>query len=350
MQAWADADHVAPDDQELPLEREDIRTAAGLGLEITRDGAAVVVRVRDAGPGVPADFVPNLFEKFSRLDKKKSKAVGGTGLGLSIVKGLAHEQRRRRLVRAERAHRVLLLCPPAARRAGRTRRRMPDHARVLVIVEDEEDMRRMIRAILRVDPRIEICGEATNAADAIEAARTLDPGLVILDHSIEGDVMGLEAAPLIKKVAPDTKILLFSAFDMRKEADAEPAVDEFLSKTDVGKLLATVQRLVGLDGPLTTSSSECQFVRSGTRGRISACTSGSAVSGSGALSSQYAERLLVQELVVDVRRLDDVGPRSRCPSTPASARRHRGNRTPAAAYSRRQNSPLEPHPNASKML
>jgi DNA-binding NarL/FixJ family response regulator len=126
---------------------------------------------------------------------------------------------------------------------------MRDQARVLVIVEDDEDMRTMIRAILRADPRIEICGEATNAADAIEAARTLEPGLVVLDHSIEGDVMGLEAAALIKQVAPDTKILLFSAFDMRREAEAEPAVDEFLSKTEVGKLLRTVQRLVGLTAP-----------------------------------------------------------------------------------------------------
>jgi DNA-binding NarL/FixJ family response regulator len=124
---------------------------------------------------------------------------------------------------------------------------MPDdHVRVLVIVEDDEDMRTMIRAILSIDRRIEICGEVSTAADAIEAARTLEPGLVVLDHSIEGDVMGLEAAPLIKQVAPNTKILLFSAFDMRKDADAEPAVDEFLSKSEVRKLLPTVQRLLGL--------------------------------------------------------------------------------------------------------
>lgn len=125
---------------------------------------------------------------------------------------------------------------------------MPERtARVLVIVEDEEDMRMMIRAILAVDRRIEICGEAANAADAIEAAGRLDPGLVILDHSIEGDIMGLEAAPLIKAAAPGAKILLFSAFDMRKEAEAEPAIDEFLSKSDVRRLLPVVQRLVGLN-------------------------------------------------------------------------------------------------------
>jgi DNA-binding NarL/FixJ family response regulator len=121
-----------------------------------------------------------------------------------------------------------------------------DTVRVLVIVEDEPDMRLMIRAILTADRRIEIVGEAASAAEAIEVAKSMDPGLVILDHSIEGDVMGLDAAPMIKAVAPNAKILLFSAFDLKKEADAEPAIDAFLGKSDVGRLLETVQRLLHL--------------------------------------------------------------------------------------------------------
>jgi DNA-binding NarL/FixJ family response regulator len=121
-----------------------------------------------------------------------------------------------------------------------------NNARILVIVEDEPDIRMMIRAILSSDKRIEVCGEAASAAEAIEAARATDPGLIVLDHSIEGDIMGVQAAPLLKQVAPNAKILLFSAFDLRAEANAEPAIDEFLSKSDVGKLLQTVQRLLGL--------------------------------------------------------------------------------------------------------
>ena len=58
--------------------------------------------------------------------------------------------------------------------------------------------------------------------------------------------MGLEAAPLIKAVAPNAKILLFSAFDLKKEADAEPAIDAFLGKSDVGLLLKTVQWMLHL--------------------------------------------------------------------------------------------------------
>lgn len=53
------------------------------------DGPCVILQVCDQGPGIPDEFVPELFEKFSRLDKAVSKEKGGTGLGLAIVKGLA---------------------------------------------------------------------------------------------------------------------------------------------------------------------------------------------------------------------------------------------------------------------
>jgi two-component system OmpR family sensor kinase len=48
------------------------------------DGAAVLT-VTDAGPGIPADLQPHIFERFARGDSSRSRAAGSTGLGLSIV-------------------------------------------------------------------------------------------------------------------------------------------------------------------------------------------------------------------------------------------------------------------------
>ena len=115
------------------------------------------------------------------------------------------------------------------------------------IIEDDVDLRLLVQLKFRADTRLRFCGATTNSTDAIELVRGTDPGIVVLDHFIEGQIMGLQLAPLIKAVAPNARIILFTSHDLALEVSREPAIDAYLRKSDLTKLLPTALRLMGLE-------------------------------------------------------------------------------------------------------
>ncbi len=57
-------------------------------LRAARDKEAVVLSVEDTGPGIPAENLPHIFQRFYRADKSRADEDGASGLGLAIAKAL----------------------------------------------------------------------------------------------------------------------------------------------------------------------------------------------------------------------------------------------------------------------
>jgi PAS domain S-box-containing protein len=59
-----------------------------IDVHLSRDDSLAEIRIEDSGPGVPPDFLPRIFERFSQADSSSTRKHGGLGLGLAIVRHL----------------------------------------------------------------------------------------------------------------------------------------------------------------------------------------------------------------------------------------------------------------------
>jgi signal transduction histidine kinase/CHASE3 domain sensor protein/ActR/RegA family two-component response regulator len=167
------------------------------------DGAAEVTVV-DEGPGIPADFLPHLFERFTQLEGGTTRRHGGLGLGLAIVRHLV--ELHGGTVRAASdgpgrgatfTVRLPLAAPrpstgetPSPRRTASVPTVRPAHppslsARNILVVDDEQDNREVLKVLL------EGCGAnvvtASSVPEALRALREAPPDLLVSDIGMPGE-------------------------------------------------------------------------------------------------------------------------------------------------------------------
>lgn len=85
---------------------------------------------------------------------------------------------------------------------------MPGAARI-VIAEDHTILRDGLKALLGANPLWKVCGEAADGREAIDQAAALGPDLILMDLSMPR-LHGLDALREIKKIRPETKLLVLT--------------------------------------------------------------------------------------------------------------------------------------------
>lgn len=135
------------------------------------------------------------------------------------------------------------------RKQGRRKTRL---LRVL-LADDHELVRRGIRGLLASKHRWRVVAEAGDGVSAVGMAAKLKPEIVILDVDMPG-LNGLEAAPRIRKVAPNAKIIILTlheSAEMVRRA-LEVGAHGFVLKSDLADRLVTALLEVSRGKPFLT--------------------------------------------------------------------------------------------------
>ena len=103
----------------------------------------------------------------------------------------------------------------------------------ILIVDDNANIRRLLRSFVESNTGFEVCGEAENGPEGIEKAKELQPDLILLDTTMPG-MHGTEAAPILRRLLPQVKIILFTLHtDGVNQALASTFdIDVVISKTE----------------------------------------------------------------------------------------------------------------------
>ncbi|MFP5309946.1 MAG: response regulator [Actinomycetes bacterium] len=117
----------------------------------------------------------------------------------------------------------------------------PDPTRI-VLADDSDDIRLMLRFMLEQQPHLTVVGEAATGREAVERVAELSPDVLLLDLAMP-DLDGLQATSSIREVNVDTRIVVLTGYadpSIRDRALAAGA-DAFLTKTsDVDAVVAAI--------------------------------------------------------------------------------------------------------------
>src|SRR5262249_55668033 len=117
----------------------------------------------------------------------------------------------------------------------------------ILIAEDRPTMRNALRSLFTLYSKWEVCAEATDGRQAVDAAVALRPDLVLLDYKMPNG-NGIEAASELKKKLPNTPVVIFTLYKTR---ELESEARQVGVRAVVGKEEGVIKTLSTIEGELT---------------------------------------------------------------------------------------------------
>jgi DNA-binding NarL/FixJ family response regulator len=116
----------------------------------------------------------------------------------------------------------------------------------VLVVDDEPDLRLLVRTMLGLDQRFEIAGEAVDGGEGLARFRELRPDVLVLDQRMPV-LEGLDVARQVLADHPDQAVILLSAhLDDRMRAEATSVgIRSVLGKQHIDGLADEILRLLG---------------------------------------------------------------------------------------------------------
>lgn len=212
----------------------------GSHIQVTMrsEGEWAVVSVRDEGSGIPAEFLPRIFEPFVQSDETLDRSEGGLGVGLTLVKNLVelHDGSIEAYSDGRDTGSTFLLRIPLThlRPSGSiatvefvesdaipsVATPAPRADMQVVLIEDLEDIREMLQAILELDGF-----QVTTAADGAmgcQAILSLRPQVALVDIGLPG-MDGYEVARRVRQNPECDRVRLVALTGYGQPADVEKA-------------------------------------------------------------------------------------------------------------------------------
>src|SRR5262249_9076661 len=187
-------------------------TAPPAAPDDLQPGSYAVIALQDTGTGMPADVAARVFEPFFT-----TKTGGrGTGLGLSMVYGFAKQSGGTVTITSEpgRGTTVTMFLPQAtadqrAPAISAASADMPSVSRTILVVEDEADVRNIVRKQLEsLGHRVLVAEGATEALLLLRGPAA--PHILVTDVVLGKGLDGIELAFAARAARPDLPVIFMS--------------------------------------------------------------------------------------------------------------------------------------------